>query len=175
MTQHHTAVVNLELLPAVAYSRPTDDTLRPLPDGYPADRMTIVRADQVRAGDLVVASADQPLRRGSRMCWATYLYAPYIAQPAPFEADCPSCKAWTSGAQGPWVTLYPHCPERMDALIAVIPADRPVETLPACVHSCACDNGRLRQTVRSFYPPAVCGTCHGRPCPDCRTTGRTTH
>lgn len=168
--------VVIELLPAVAYEREDGAGLKPLPGGYSLDRLTIVRADQVNPGDLVVGNADQPLKRGGRLRWATYLCAPYVARPAPFEADCPSCKAWTSGADGPWATLYPHCPERADALIAVIPANGPVEPAQAaCMHACACDNGFLRQTTRSFSPPAVCGDCHRRPCATCADAGTSTH
>lgn len=168
--------VNLELLPAVTYDRDKAQGLKPLPEGYSLNRLTIVRADQARTGDLVVGSVDQPLKRGSGLRWANYLYAAFVAQPGPFEADCPNCKAWTSGADGPWVTLYPHCPERADALIAVIPADRPVEPAPRpCVHTCSCENGFLRQTTRSFYPPAVCPNCHRRPCATCAETGESTH
>ena len=167
--------VAVELLPVVTYNR-EGEAVKPLPEGYDIDRLTVVRADQVRAGDLVVGEADQPLKRGSGLRWATYRYAAYVAQPGTFEADCPSCRAWTAGAEGPWVTLTPHNPERADSLIAIIPADGPTEAAaPACVNACTCENGFLRQETRSFYPPAVCGDCHRHPCGACAEAGRSAH
>jgi hypothetical protein len=168
--------VAVELIPAVACVRDEDWGLRPLPEGYSLDRLTVVRADQVQPGDLVVGDADQPLRRGSRMRWVNYLNAPYVARPAAFDADCPSCEIDTRGNEGPWITLYPHLPAHPDEMIAVIPAAGPVEAAPApCVHACTCENGFLRQTTRSFYPPAVCNDCHRRPCGACAEVGRSTH
>jgi hypothetical protein len=167
--------VAIELLPVVTYAR-EGEAVKLLPVGYSLDRLTVVRADQVRAGDLVVGSADQPLKRGSSLRWATYLYAAFVAQPGSFEADCPSCRAWTFGAEGPWVNLTPHNPERADALISIIPADEPVgSSTPACVNACTCEKGFLRQETRSFYPPAVCGTCHRRPCGACAEASTSTH
>lgn len=167
--------VAVELLPVVTYDR-KGEAVKPLPEGYDLTRLTVVRADQVQAGDLVVGSADQMLKRDGLLRWATYLYTAYVAQPAPFEADCPSCRAWTAGADGPWVTLAPHNPERVDALIAIVPAAEPTEAAtPPCVNDCTCVNGFLRQETRSFYPPAICGTCHCRPCGACTEAGRSTH
>jgi hypothetical protein len=172
------SAVDLELLPAVLYNRPGEDGMKPIPEGHSLIRLTIVRADQVRAGDLVVGDVDQPLKRGSLLRWATYLAAPYVAQPGPYEADCPSCRAWTSGTEKTtaYVTLYPHCPERADQLISIVPAPEPVETEPRpCVHTCACERGRLRQTIRCYSPPTICGSCHARPCAPCRQAGRNSH
>jgi hypothetical protein len=172
-------VIDLELLPAVAYDRPDIDGMRPILDGYSLEQLTIVRADQVRPGDLVVGSVDQPLKRGSLLRWATYLAAPYVAQPGPYEADCPSCRNWTSGAEAQdveWTTLAPHCPELAAELISIVPAPEPVKAAAsACVHTCTCNNGHLRQETRSFYPPAICGECHARPCAACREAGFNSH
>jgi hypothetical protein len=172
------AIADLKLLPAVAFDRPTQDGMKPLPEGYDPSRLTIVRADQVRTGDLVVGSVDQPLKRGSLLRWATYLAAAYVAQPGPYEADCASCRAWTSTPvpDAEWVSLAPHVPQLADELISIVPAPEPVEAAPRpCVHTCTCENGRLRQTTRSFYPAAICGDCHRRPCGACRDAARSTH
>lgn len=167
--------VTVELLRAVAYDRAEHTHIKPLPGDVNLDRMTIVRADEVRAGDTVVGSVDQPLKRDSALRWATYLDAPFTAQPGPYEADCPNCRAWVPGAEGPWVTVFPHCPERPDELIAVVPADGPADPAPApCVHTCTCESGFLPSTAR-FSPPAVCPGCHRRPCADCSEAGTSTH
>jgi hypothetical protein len=168
--------VALTLLHAVAYDRPTSDGFKPIPDGYSLDHLTIVRADQVRAGDLVVGDVDQPLKRGSRLRWATWRAAPFVAQPGPDLADCPNCRAWMSGYEGPSVTLFPHCPEAAGELIAIVPPVGPVTPAPAaCVNACHCTNGRIRLKPDAYSPWPHCGDCHGRPCDACREAGSSTH
>lgn len=170
--------VDVTLLHAVAYDRPTDpDIVRPLPAGYSLDRLTIVRADQVNAGDLVVGDVDQPVTRGGTLRYATYIRAPYVAQPTPYDPECWKCRQWFgTGPDGPAVCLTPHNPEDADTLVAIVPAPVPVPAGPeACVHACTCEKGFLRQTTRSFYPPAVCGNCHRRPCAACAEAGGSTH
>jgi hypothetical protein len=165
-------MIRVELLPAVAYERPQEPACLPLPDGYDLDRLTIVRALDVRAGDLVVGSADQPVSRRRYLRWATYLHAPYVALPVPVDEGCRTCRAWKAGAFGPSVALRPHLLEDMHALIAVIPAV-PGAAAPAvaCVHTCP---GGGRQQ-RDGYVAGLCGDCHGRPCAPCQVAGHDVH
>jgi hypothetical protein len=168
--------VDVTLLHAVAYDRPDSDGFKPLPEGYDLDRLTIVRADQVRAGDLVVGDVDQPLKRGSRLRWATYRAAPFVAQPGPDLGDCPDCRAWMGGHEGPSVTLFPHCPEDAGTLISVVPPTGPVEVAPpVCVNACTCTRGRIRLAPGTYSPWPRCGDCHARPCAACRESGSSTH
>lgn len=156
------------LMPAVAYDRPDFDGMKPLPAGYDTARLTIVRADQVREGDLVVGSVDQPVSRARHLRWATYLAAAFVAQPGPECRDCKHCRVWMSDYDGPTVTLYPHCPERADALISIIPAPEPVGPAERpCVHTCDCKDGRVPIKTR-WVPWPVCWRCHGQACASCR-------
>jgi hypothetical protein len=165
--------VTVDLHPAVTYTRPTDPTtFRPLPAGYTPDRLTIKRATHVAAGDLVVGSADQPVHHPyRRLRWATYLCAPWIANPAPADADCDNCRTWRCGNTDPTICLFPHVQYEPNELVAVItPAPGAVPVLPAvpCVHTCP-GGGR----VTGSY--VRCGDCHARPCATCLTSGTSTH
>lgn len=166
--------VLVPLAPVAACDRPTFDGMRPVPDGYSLDRLTVVRADQVRPGDLVVGDASSrvsPLAPEGQLRWVGFLAAPWVAQPGPYDADCPSCRAWMSGYEGPAVVLYPHVPERAGALIAIVPPAGPVEPAPpACVNACTCENGRIRLEHR-WAPWPTCADCHGRPCAVCAAGG----
>jgi hypothetical protein len=168
--------VDLTLTRAVAYDRPDHDGMKPVPEGYDLARLTVVRADQVRAGDLVVGSVDQPVKPGGLLRWATYRATPFVAQPGPDLADCPDCRAWMAGHEGPSVTLFPHCPEKAGEFIAVVPPTVPVPPAPlACVHACTCDRGRIPLARNAFSPWPVCGNCHGRLCAVCQVVGSSTH
>jgi hypothetical protein len=159
---HHTVTV----LPVAVRERPTAaGGMLPVPDQYTLERLAILAANEVSAGDLVVGSV-APLRRSGALAPVAWLCGPFVAQPGPYDADCPLCRAEERWYDAPAVALRPHYLKQADALVAIVSPSGPVEPVPpVCVNVCGCGDGP--GSPSGWYPRSTCPECHGRPCAAC--------
>ncbi|MGY4990921.1 hypothetical protein [Streptomyces nigrescens] len=119
--------MHAEFFPVLVTVRPDDAEYAPT-DADPA-AARILRAGELRAGDLVLAAISRGRDTLARTAYETEAYR---ADPAPYDRSCPCDVCYLAAHEpGPWVVLsagYPwpaHDPWRVDDLALAIPHRRP--------------------------------------------------
>ncbi|MEU7228995.1 hypothetical protein [Streptomyces chrestomyceticus] len=120
--------------PLIVRSRPSNHHFAALPAGAYESAARVVRARDVRAGDLVLASFASYPTPGRMTQGTTWVRSPYVADPRPDSPDC-RCAPCRIGRDvcgpGPRVALSAPVATRWGMECDVWEADEPVFVIPA--------------------------------------------